>query len=183
MDSVQRRRYDPDFKRNAVRLTEEPGRSVKGIADNLGISTDILYRWRSDQRAGKEAQRRRDGARYPEKSCGNLQQSTEMKYRFMKENRSSFPVKKMCQALEVAQSGFYRLEKAPVSKRQQENNRIKERVKEIFSAHKGIVGSPLVTADLRDEDKLSKVSRPRVARILRQAGGRAFVVQLNSGVF
>jgi len=108
-----------------------------------------------------------------------------MKYRFIKENRSSFPVKKMCQALEVAQSGFYRWEKAPISRRQQENNRIKERVKEIFRAHKGMVGSPLITADLRDEDEFSKVSRPRVARIMREMGLRCkatkkFVVTTDS---
>ena len=36
--SVQRRKYDPDFKRNAVRLTDEPGRTVIEVADNLGIS-------------------------------------------------------------------------------------------------------------------------------------------------
>jgi len=52
--SVQRRKSDPDFKRNAVRLTEEPGRSVKEIADNLGISTDLLCKWRSEQRAQEE---------------------------------------------------------------------------------------------------------------------------------
>jgi len=52
--SVQRRRYDPDFKRNAVRLSEEPGRSVREVADNLGISTDLLYKWRSELRAKEE---------------------------------------------------------------------------------------------------------------------------------
>ena len=36
--SVQHRRnYDPDFKRNAVKLTEESGRSVSEVAENLGI--------------------------------------------------------------------------------------------------------------------------------------------------
>jgi transposase len=49
--SVQKRRqYDPDFKRNAVQLTEEPGRTVSGVAENLGISEDLLYRWRRVQR-------------------------------------------------------------------------------------------------------------------------------------
>lgn len=43
--SVQRRKYDPDFKRNAVRLSDEPGRTVYEVADNLGISKDLLYKW------------------------------------------------------------------------------------------------------------------------------------------
>jgi transposase-like protein len=50
MSVQQRRKYDPDFKRNAVQLSEEPGRTVAGVADNLGIGKDILYRWRREQR-------------------------------------------------------------------------------------------------------------------------------------
>ena len=53
--SVQRRRkYDPDFKRNAVKLAEEPGRTVSSVAENLGISKDLLYRWQRTQRVNKE---------------------------------------------------------------------------------------------------------------------------------
>jgi transposase len=54
MSVQQRRKYDPDFKRNAVRLTEEPGRKVADVAENLGISKDLLYRWRKGQRFNKE---------------------------------------------------------------------------------------------------------------------------------
>ncbi|MBW2597452.1 MAG: transposase, partial [Deltaproteobacteria bacterium] len=39
-----RRKYDPDFKRNAVQLTEEPGRTVTGVSENLGISKDLLLK-------------------------------------------------------------------------------------------------------------------------------------------
>ena len=45
--SVQRRRkYDPEFKKHAVLLTAEPGRSVKEVAENIGISSELIYRWR-----------------------------------------------------------------------------------------------------------------------------------------
>ena len=54
MSVQQRRNYDPDFKRNAVKLTKESGRTVSGIAENLGISKDLLYRWRRSQRVNKE---------------------------------------------------------------------------------------------------------------------------------
>lgn len=53
--SVQNRReYDSDFKRNAVRLTEESGQTIVEIAENLGIGKDLLYRWRREQRAQNE---------------------------------------------------------------------------------------------------------------------------------
>ena len=54
MSVQQRRKYDPDFKRSAVQLTEEPGRTVASVAENLGISKDLLYRWRRAQLVNKE---------------------------------------------------------------------------------------------------------------------------------
>lgn len=49
--SVQnRRKFDSEFKRNAVRLCEEAGRNVKEVAENLGIDPDLIYRWRRQQR-------------------------------------------------------------------------------------------------------------------------------------
>ncbi len=54
MSVQQRRNYDPDFKRNAVVLTEEPGRTVSSVAENLGISKDLLYRWRRELSAKEE---------------------------------------------------------------------------------------------------------------------------------
>jgi transposase/putative transposase len=44
MSVQERRKYDADFKRNAVQLAEEPGRTVVDVAENLGIAADLLYR-------------------------------------------------------------------------------------------------------------------------------------------
>ncbi len=44
----KRRKYDQDFKRNAVLLCSEPGRTVSEVAQNLGIAKDLLYRWRRE---------------------------------------------------------------------------------------------------------------------------------------
>ncbi len=48
MSSEPRRKFDQDFKRNAVLLCAEPGRSVVEAAKNLGIGKDLLYRWRRE---------------------------------------------------------------------------------------------------------------------------------------
>ncbi len=48
MDIKKRRKYDRDFKRNAVLLCAEPGRTIAGVAQNLGIAKDLLYRWRRE---------------------------------------------------------------------------------------------------------------------------------------
>ena len=51
-----RRKHSAEFKREAVRLTNEPGRSVSEVADDLGIGQGLLYRWRSELRSdGEEA--------------------------------------------------------------------------------------------------------------------------------
>lgn len=46
MGIQNRRKYDSDFKRNAVMLAQEPGRSVSEVAEKLGISKDLIYQWR-----------------------------------------------------------------------------------------------------------------------------------------
>ncbi len=47
--SDSRRKYDAEFKRNAVMLVES-GRSVSDVADSLGIAANMLHRWRLQMR-------------------------------------------------------------------------------------------------------------------------------------
>jgi putative transposase len=93
-----------------------------------------------------------------------------MKFEFIENNRSSFPVKKMCHMLKVSQSGYYRWRKAPLSSLKIENERLRARINALFEEHKGMVGSPMITADLNENPEFSKVSRPRVARHMKQMG-------------
>lgn len=39
-------KYDEEFKKNAVKLSYASPKSVRQIADDLGISDNLLYRWR-----------------------------------------------------------------------------------------------------------------------------------------
>ncbi len=47
MTEVRRRRYTEEFKLEAVRLVRESARPVAQVARELGISDNVLYRWRS----------------------------------------------------------------------------------------------------------------------------------------
>lgn len=49
-----RRQYDEAFMRHAVALSMQPGRNVRAIARELGISQSMLYRWR-DRYHGRPA--------------------------------------------------------------------------------------------------------------------------------
>ena len=42
----ERRTYDTEFKKNAVKLSHEPNRSVQSVTQGLGVPRESLYRWR-----------------------------------------------------------------------------------------------------------------------------------------
>jgi len=55
-DDGVRRQYDREYKREAVRLSYERGRTVAGVARDLGINENNLWRWRKQfSKAGEEA--------------------------------------------------------------------------------------------------------------------------------
>ena len=41
-----RMKYDEAFKKNAVKLSYASPKSVKDVAEDLGINENLLYRWR-----------------------------------------------------------------------------------------------------------------------------------------
>ena len=41
-----RKKYDEEFKRNAVKLSYASPKTVKEIANDLGIHENLLYNWR-----------------------------------------------------------------------------------------------------------------------------------------
>ena len=49
--SKSRRKYSAEFKREAVQLTLEQGRTVAEVAANLGINANLLQRWKSQVKA------------------------------------------------------------------------------------------------------------------------------------
>ena len=42
----KRRKYDRDFKVEAVRLAEKDGRKVAEVARDLGINRNLIYKWK-----------------------------------------------------------------------------------------------------------------------------------------
>ncbi len=46
MNGSKRRRYDAEFKRNAISMAEEPGRSAHSVEQSPGIANGMVGRWR-----------------------------------------------------------------------------------------------------------------------------------------
>lgn len=79
----------------------------------------------------------------------------------------------MCKVLKVSRSGYYEWLTREPSKRALANKKITHMIKAIYSESKGRYGSPKVTQVLLSHD--IRISRPRVARIMRKNGLRSIV--------
>lgn len=44
--AAKRKRYEKQFKLDAVKLTEQPGTSVASVARDLGIDANTLHHWK-----------------------------------------------------------------------------------------------------------------------------------------
>lgn len=90
-----------------------------------------------------------------------------MKYQFIEQYKSEFPVVVMCQVLEVSESGYYAWLKRPMCQHQREDAQIKQEIQQVFSTHQGRYGSPRIQRELRDQGR--SISRKRIARLMREA--------------
>ena len=52
--SERRAKYDEEFKKNAVHLSYGSPKTVKEVAEDLGIHENLLYRWRRSYTANGE---------------------------------------------------------------------------------------------------------------------------------
>lgn len=51
---ASRRKYDDDFKKEAVRLATTGDRTVADVARALGISENLLYRWKGNEKSNRQ---------------------------------------------------------------------------------------------------------------------------------
>jgi transposase len=73
MPVTTRRRFTDEFKSEAVRLIRESGRPVAQVARELGISDNVLYRWRNEERQVEAQGRTRQSVRAGQDELTRLQ--------------------------------------------------------------------------------------------------------------
>ena len=81
----------------------------------------------------------------------------------------------MCKVLKVSRSGYYYWLKRRPSRWDLENGRLIVKIRQIHQQSNQTYGSPRITMQLRDQQ--IKVSRPRVARLMKTAGIRSKIVK------
>lgn len=88
-----------------------------------------------------------------------------MKYRFMNEHRHEFAITLMCRVLRVARVGFYQWLHQPVSKREQDDQRLLGLIRHSYAASYGVYGARRVFGDLREAGE--SCGKHRVERLMR----------------
>jgi putative transposase len=89
-------------------------------------------------------------------------------FRLIEAEKAQHPVSLLCSVLGVSRSGFYAWAGRPASRRKQRDLELLALIKEIHRESEGSYGWPRMHAELRNRGV--RVSRKRVARLMRQAG-------------
>ena len=185
-----RRTYTPEFKAEAVKLVTEQGYSVAEAARSLGISETLLRTWKQaleaqgDQafpghgklpaveeelrRLRAENKRLAGGARHPKKSDGVLRQGGDVTFRFIEEHREQWPVRLLCDTLDVSPAGYYAWRRRPASARQQRRDALVVEIRAVHAEVKARYGSPRIHAELAARGHDCCVNT--VAKLMRDHG-------------
>jgi putative transposase len=94
-----------------------------------------------------------------------------MRFQFIDDHRSEFPVTRMSKALNISASGYYARRQRPVSAREMANRRLLKRIKAVFHDSYDTYGSPRVHSELKAQGAACSVNR--VARLTRLDGLQA----------
>ena len=86
-------------------------------------------------------------------------------------NKENYSIERMCKVLKVSRSCYYRWYTGNISKRDFENHRLTQVIKQVFEESKRTYGSPRITANLKRQGYI--ISRPRVAKLMRKEGLRS----------
>lgn len=84
---------------------------------------------------------------------------------FIKEQRKQYPLRLVCELLQVSPSGYHKWLRRKLSSRAIENQQILEMIKFHYTKSKGTYGLPRIFAAMRSQGL--KVNKKRIARLMR----------------
>jgi transposase InsO family protein len=91
-----------------------------------------------------------------------------MRYRFIQQHKSVYPVRMLCRVLRVSPSGYYRWCQQPQSQRAAQNQQLLGQIQMVHEQSRQIYGSPKIQQALRQQG--IRCGRNRIMRLMRQAG-------------
>src|SRR5260370_6239972 len=91
-----------------------------------------------------------------------------MTYRFIEEHREHWPVRLLCETLEVSTAGYYAWRERPSSSQEQRRAALVVEIRAIHAAVKARYGSPRIHAELAARGRACCVNT--VAKLMRDEG-------------
>lgn len=91
-----------------------------------------------------------------------------MSYAFIAEHAQEYPVRRMCDMLNVSTSGYYDWRKRQPSQREQANDQLLKAIRQAHEASRQTYGSPRIRAALQREGIVA--GKHRIARLMRENG-------------
>jgi putative transposase len=98
-----------------------------------------------------------------------------MRFRFIEDRRADYPVRLMCDVLEVSPAGYYAWRSRPESQRSSDNRDLLEDIQRVHSDNRGRYGSPRIHEELKAQGR--GASRGRIERLMRHHGIRAIMAR------
>ncbi|MGI6426016.1 MAG: IS3 family transposase [Natronincolaceae bacterium] len=185
-------RYTEDFKQQIVDLYKS-GQSVLELSREYGVATVTIYKWIKQYSPVKVADNKEITAKeyqLMQKRIAELEMENEILkkgYRhirkktineivtFIQKYKSKYTVKLICKALKFPRSTYYKALVGVTSKRQEEAERLKSKIRNIWSESKSRYGAPKIHKVLINNGE--KISLKRVQRYMADMGIRSIVVK------
>ena len=99
-----------------------------------------------------------------------------MRYQFVEDHRTVWPVSIQCDVLEVARSGYYAWRKRPASGQAQRREELTDRIRAVHAVrHQDVYGAPRIQKELVAQGH--PCNRKTVAKCMKQAGIQAKTVK------
>ena len=98
-----------------------------------------------------------------------------MRFRFIEDRRADYPVRILCNVLEVSPAGYYAWRSRPESRRSVTNRELVDDIRRVHRDVCGRYGSPRIHRELKDQGR--GISRGRIERLMRRHGIRAIMAR------
>ncbi|WP_221274519.1 IS3 family transposase [Thaumasiovibrio subtropicus] len=183
------KRYTEEFKIQAVEQVTKHGHTLNSTAERLGVSYKSLCDWvKRYEKPAEQRQQEDDQNAELRKLKAELKRVTmerdifkgsrrvlcrgvKEKYTFISERLQRYPLKVMCQILEIQRSGFYAWQRKPLSCRAKEDQRLLGKIKQFWLESGCVYGYRNITIDLRSDGE--SCGKNRVYRLMKQANIKA----------
>jgi putative transposase len=94
-----------------------------------------------------------------------------MRFQFIDDHQEEFPVRRMCDELNVSSSGYYAWHTRPASAREMANEELYNEIEVVYNDNHGVYGSPRIYRELKEQGV--SCSENRIARLMRLRGLKA----------